>query len=230
MQDGDDRRHRRHAPCRARRWRLIWALIRAGRKQLSCARCIVSSDGDLAVRLRRLATHIVTSWFSQGILWGVSKVMRHHVETRQGALRRMEPHGDGHALSRRRHGRAVHADPLDARFGRAANSGPRRKEIDCPFTGEKLLLVPALNPGRRAHPRAALRRLRQRADRRPAVHGHRSRDGRQQRDPDDRAHRLQRSDPPRAGPDQDSLLLRSTPWSRCRSAARRTNATASTSR
>src|ERR1043166_4767132 len=25
--------------------------------------------------------HIVTSWFSQSILWGVSKVMRHHVET-----------------------------------------------------------------------------------------------------------------------------------------------------
>ena len=88
----------------------------------------------------------MTSWFSQGILWGVSKVMRHHVENGTARLRRVEPHGDGHALSRRRHGRSVHADALDAGLGRSASSGPRQSEIDCPFTGEKLLLVPALNP------------------------------------------------------------------------------------
>ena len=59
---------------------LIWALIRAKRKQLSCSRCIVSSDGDLLYG-SGASDHIVTSWFSQGILWGVSKVMRHYVET-----------------------------------------------------------------------------------------------------------------------------------------------------
>jgi len=59
---------------------LIWALIRAGRKNLSCSRCIVSSDGDLLYG-SGATQHIVTSWFSQGILWGVSKVMRHYVET-----------------------------------------------------------------------------------------------------------------------------------------------------
>ena len=82
----------------------------------------------------------------------------------------------------------------------------------------------------RADPRAALRCLRQCADRRAAVHGHRSRDGGEPGDPDHRAHRLERPDPPRARPDQDPVLLRSTPSSRCRSARRRTNATASTSR
>src|SRR5438132_2613385 len=58
---------------------MIWALIRAGRKRLTCARSIVSSDGDLLFA-SGACDHMVTSWFSQGILWGVSKVMRHHVE------------------------------------------------------------------------------------------------------------------------------------------------------
>src|SRR5271157_3677458 len=53
---------------------LIWTLIRAGRTKLSCSRCIVSSDGDLLYG-SGASEHIITSWFSQGILWGVSKVM-----------------------------------------------------------------------------------------------------------------------------------------------------------
>src|SRR2546430_16548978 len=57
---------------------MIWALIRAGRKRLTCARIIVSSDGDLLFA-SAARDHMVTSWFSQGILWGVSKVIRHHV-------------------------------------------------------------------------------------------------------------------------------------------------------
>ena len=59
---------------------LVWALIRAGRTKLSCARCITSSDGDLLYG-SGASEHIITSWFSQGILWGVSKVMRHYIET-----------------------------------------------------------------------------------------------------------------------------------------------------
>src|SRR5262249_37376479 len=59
---------------------MIWPLIRAGRKGLTCSRSIVSSDGDLLLA-SGACDHIVTSWFSQSILWGVSKVMRHHVET-----------------------------------------------------------------------------------------------------------------------------------------------------
>src|SRR5438034_1304673 len=59
---------------------MIWALIRAGRKRLSCSRSIMSSDGDLLLA-GGICDRVVTSWFSQGILWGVSKVMRHYVET-----------------------------------------------------------------------------------------------------------------------------------------------------
>ena len=59
--------------------------------------------------------------------------------------------------------------------------------MDCPFTGEKLLLVPALNPDVALIHVQRCDRLRQCPDRRAAIHGHRSRDGRQQGDPDARS-------------------------------------------
>ena len=58
---------------------MIWQLIRAGKKKLSCSRCIISTDGDLLIGAG-VASHIMSSWFAQGILWGLSKVMRHHIE------------------------------------------------------------------------------------------------------------------------------------------------------
>ncbi len=105
---------------------MIWALIRASRKRSHVRARHHLERRRLAVRVGRLRRTSSPSWFSQGIVWGVSKVMRHHVETRHGALRRVEPHGDGHALSRRRDGRAVPADALDARLGRACGSVPKR--------------------------------------------------------------------------------------------------------
>src|ERR1043166_704869 len=58
---------------------MIWQLIRAGKKNLSCARCIISTDGDLLIG-SGVAGHVMSSWFAQGILWGLSKVMRHYIE------------------------------------------------------------------------------------------------------------------------------------------------------
>src|SRR6187401_1724902 len=45
---------------------MIWALIRARKRQLCCARGITSSDGDLLFA-SGVSEHIITSWFSQGI-------------------------------------------------------------------------------------------------------------------------------------------------------------------
>jgi len=50
---------------------MVWALIRAGRKDLTVSRSITSTEGDLFFG-SGVSTHILTSWFSQGIVWGVS--------------------------------------------------------------------------------------------------------------------------------------------------------------
>ena len=60
---------------------MVWALIRAGKKELSISRSITSTEGDLLYG-SGASRHILTSWFSQGIVWGVSKVMRHYTENK----------------------------------------------------------------------------------------------------------------------------------------------------
>src|SRR6202008_1117265 len=123
---------------------MVWALARAGRKRLTCSRSIVSSDGDLLFA-SGICDHIVTSWFSQGILWGVSKVMRHHVETGKARFDEWSHMAMGMRL--RAGAMGIPFMPIRSMLGSdVRKQRPEPIEIDCPFTGDKLLLVPALNP------------------------------------------------------------------------------------
>jgi glutaconate CoA-transferase subunit A len=123
---------------------MIWALIRAGKKRLSCSRGIVSTDGDLLFA-SGACHHMVTSWFSQGILWGVSKVMRHHVET--GKARYDEWSHMAVGMRFRAGAMGVPFMPIRSMLGSdVLKHRPEAIEMDCPFTREKVLLVPALNP------------------------------------------------------------------------------------
>ena len=123
---------------------MIWALIRAGRRGLTCSRSIVSSDGDLLLA-SGACNHIITSWFSQSILWGVSKVMRHHVETGKAKFDEWSHMAMG--MRFRAGAMGVPFLPIRSMLGSDVRRlRPEPVEIDCPFTGERLLLVPALNP------------------------------------------------------------------------------------
>jgi glutaconate CoA-transferase, subunit A len=123
---------------------LIWGLIRAKRKKLSISRCIVSSDGDLLFG-SGASDHMTTSWFSQGILWGVSKVMRHYVETGKASFDEWSHMALG--MRFRAGAMGIPFMPIRSMLGSdVLRRRPEAKELDCPFTGEKLLLVPALNP------------------------------------------------------------------------------------
>jgi len=123
---------------------MIWALIRAGRKRLTCARGITSSEGDWLLA-SGACDHIVTSWFSQGIVWGVSKVMRHHVENRIARFDEWSHMAMG--LRFRAGAMGVPFLPMRSMLGSdVVGQRPEAREMECPFTGDKLLLVPALNP------------------------------------------------------------------------------------
>jgi glutaconate CoA-transferase, subunit A len=123
---------------------LIWALMRAKRCNLVCSRSITSSDGDLLYG-SGVSGHIISSWFSQGILWGVSKVMRHYVE--KGSARYDEWSHMAMGMRFRAGAMGVPFLPIRSMLGSdIVKQRPEAKEFDCPFTGEKLLLVPALNP------------------------------------------------------------------------------------
>jgi glutaconate CoA-transferase subunit A len=123
---------------------MIWALIRARKTGLSCVRSIVSSDGDLLFG-SGISDRIVTSWFSQGILWGVSKVMRHHVET--GAAIYEEWSHMAIGMRFRAGAMGLPFMPIRSMLGSdVLRQRPEAIEMICPYTREKLLLVPALNP------------------------------------------------------------------------------------
>ncbi|MFC3106436.1 CoA transferase subunit A [Undibacterium arcticum] len=123
---------------------MIWALIRARKKELSISRSIVSSDGDLLFA-SGICNHITTSWFSQGIVWGVSKVMRHYVESRKARYDEWSHLAMGMRFKAGAMG--VPFLPMRSMLGSdVMRQRPEARQIDCPFTGENLLLVPALNP------------------------------------------------------------------------------------
>lgn len=123
---------------------MIWQLIRAGRKDLTVARSIVSSDGDLLFS-SGVAKRIITSWFSQGIVWGISKVMRHYVET--GKVQYDEWSHLAMGMRFRAGAMGVPFLPMRSMLGSdVVKRRPETRTMKCPFTGEEILLVPALNP------------------------------------------------------------------------------------
>jgi glutaconate CoA-transferase, subunit A len=123
---------------------MLWALMRAGRKDLVCSRPIVTSEGDLLLG-SGLSRHIITSWFSQGIMWGVSKVMRHYIENDLARFDEWSHLALG--LRWRAGAMGVPFLPMRAMLGSdVLTARPDTYLMNCPFTGEEVLLVPALNP------------------------------------------------------------------------------------
>ena len=124
---------------------MIWALIRARRKDLVISRSITSTEGDLLLA-SGLSKHVITSWFSQGIVWGISKVMRHHVE---GKLARFDEWSHMSIGLRYRAGAmGIPFMPSRSMVGSDVGKqvGEQIKTMACPFTGEQVTLLPALNP------------------------------------------------------------------------------------
>ena len=123
---------------------MIWAMIRARKKNISVCRSIVSSEGDLLFG-SGICNKIMTSWFSHGIVWGVSKVMRHHVESGSAVYEEWSHMAMG--MGFRAGAMGIPFLPMRSMLGSdLIGRRPEAKTIDCPFTGEKLLLIPALNP------------------------------------------------------------------------------------
>lgn len=124
---------------------LIWALVRAGRKNLTFSRSIVSSDGDI-VFASGIAKKVITSWFSQGIVWGISRVMRAWTESGRAEFEEWSHMSMG--LRYRAGAMGLPFMPTRSMMGSDVgrlHAGTVRDFV-CPFTGEKLLLLPALNP------------------------------------------------------------------------------------
>lgn len=61
---------------------LVRALVRANKSGLSISRSITSTEGDLLVA-SGVSNYFLTSYFSQGIVWGICKAMRAYTESKR---------------------------------------------------------------------------------------------------------------------------------------------------
>ena len=122
-----------------------WALIRERKKRLTVSRSITSNEGDLLFA-SGAASKIITSWFTQGIVWGVSKVMRHHTENKLATYEEWSHMAIG--LRYRAGAMGVPFMPTRVIVGSDIErelAGSLQK-MKCPYTGEEVVLLPALNP------------------------------------------------------------------------------------
>jgi glutaconate CoA-transferase subunit A len=124
---------------------LVWEIVRQKKKDLMISRNITSSEGDLLLA-GGCTRHYLTSWFSQGIIWGVSRVMRHFVES--GEVRYDEWSHMSIGMMYRAGALGLPFMPTRVMMGSdmARLVQDEIKEMVCPFTGDKLALLPALNP------------------------------------------------------------------------------------
>jgi glutaconate CoA-transferase, subunit A len=124
---------------------MIWALIRARKKGLTISRSITSTEGDLLFA-SGVSEHVITSWFTQGIVWGVSKVMRHYTENKLARFDEWSHMSIG--LRYRAGAMGVPFMPSRSMIGSDVGKrvGDEIKTMTCPFTGEEIVLLPALNP------------------------------------------------------------------------------------
>jgi glutaconate CoA-transferase subunit A len=123
---------------------MVWALIRAGRQNLHCSRSISSSEAEWLMAAGA-CRHLTTSWFSLGIVWGVSRIMRAYTESGRAHFEEWSHMAIG--LRFRAGAMGVPFLPMRSMQGSdLPQQLPELKRLDCPFTGEKLVLVPALNP------------------------------------------------------------------------------------
>ncbi|MBI3075921.1 MAG: CoA transferase subunit A [Deltaproteobacteria bacterium] len=123
---------------------MIWEIIRQQKRNLTFSRSITSTEGDLLL-VAGATRHIITSWFSPAVTYGVSKVMRHY--TQSGEARFEEWSHLSMGLRYRAGAMGVPFIPIRTMMGSdVIRQLPEVKELECPYTGEKLVLLPALNP------------------------------------------------------------------------------------
>ena len=122
---------------------LVREILRQRRTGLTLSRNLMCTEGELLMAAGAV-NRVVTAWMSIGLPWGVSKVMRHYVETGKVALEEWSHLAFG--LRFRAAGMGVPFLPALTMLGSDLMVVGGMKTIADPYTGETLAAVPALFP------------------------------------------------------------------------------------
>jgi len=124
-------------------WAMLTELLRAGRKDLTLSRSLMCYESELFL-VRGAATKLVSSWVGIGLPWGTPKVFRRYVE--QGLATYEEWSHLSLGLRYTAGAMGVPFLPTRSLLGSDLLGLAGAKEMDDPFTGERVCLVPALQP------------------------------------------------------------------------------------
>ena len=118
-------------------------LLRQRRNGLTLARNLTCTEGELLM-VAGAVERIVTAWMSIGLPWGVSKIMRHYVESGKVALEEWSHLALG--LRFRAGAMGVPFLPALTMLGSDLMAVGGTKTLQDPYTGETLAAIPALFP------------------------------------------------------------------------------------
>ena len=122
---------------------LIWEIIRQRKKDLTFYKTLLSFEGDwlfVSGAMRKA----VTSWFSGGVTWGVSKIMRAYAEKDPSTFEEWSLLGL--SLRFRAGAMGIPCIPTKSMLGSGIETSAGMQRFTCPYSGENLLLVPAVFP------------------------------------------------------------------------------------
>jgi glutaconate CoA-transferase subunit A len=122
---------------------LVRALLRRRPTGLSISRNLLCYEGEWCM-VAGAVDKIVTSWMGIGLPWGLSKIQREYVESGRVPMEEWSHLALG--LRFRAAAMGVPFLPSLTMMGSSLVDVGGSKIIDCPYTGEKLLAVPALFP------------------------------------------------------------------------------------
>lgn len=123
----------------------IWEVVRQQKKNLTISRSITSTEGDFLLA-GGCVDKYMTSWFSQGIVWGLSRVMRDYVENAKVTYEEWSHMSLGMMYRAGAMGLPFMPTRVMMGSGMPEALATRLETMKCPYSGDELLLLPALNP------------------------------------------------------------------------------------
>jgi glutaconate CoA-transferase, subunit A len=122
---------------------LVFALLRQRRQHLTVSRPLACYETELLLATGAL-DRIVTSWVGIGLPWGLAPVFRHYVE--RGEARYDEWSHLAMGLRYKAGAMGVPFLPTLTMLGSDLARTLDLQTVTCPYTGQQLAAVPALNP------------------------------------------------------------------------------------
>jgi glutaconate CoA-transferase, subunit A len=124
-------------------WAMLLELLRAGRRDLTLSRSLMCYEAELFL-VRGAARKLVTSWVGIGLPWGIAKVFRRYVEAGDAEYEEWSHLSLG--LRYLAASMGVPFLPTRSLLGSDLLAATGAREMDDPFTGERIAIVPAYAP------------------------------------------------------------------------------------